>query len=83
MDKEGNETGVWKFDSRKFPNPKEMVKQLHELGFKVIAEGVETKEQAEFLSNIDCTIAQGYLYDKPLTLDEFETRLDKDFKYSV
>ena len=60
-----------------------IINMVHELGFKVIAEGVETKEQAEFLSNIGCTIAQGYLYDKPLTLDEFETRLDKDFKYSV
>ena len=60
-----------------------IINMVHELGFKVIAEGVETKEQAEFLSNIGCTIAQGYLYDKPLTLDEFETRLDKDFKYNV
>jgi diguanylate cyclase (GGDEF)-like protein/PAS domain S-box-containing protein len=41
------------------------------LGFSVIAEGVETLAQAEFLKNMNCKEAQGYLYSKPVTTTEF------------
>ena len=42
----------------------------HNLGLKLIAEGVETEQQREFLSRLGCDILQGYLYSKPLPLDE-------------
>ena len=41
-------------------------------GLNVVAEGVETVEQYEFLAQNNCTILQGYLYSKPLGKDDFE-----------
>ena len=58
-----------------------IVNMVHDLGFKVIAEGVETPEQADFLREIGCSTVQGYLYDKPLPLEQFEQRLEREFKY--
>lgn len=46
-----------------------MAKQLKIL---VISEGVETKEQVEFLKQIDCDIAQGYYFSKPVAVDLYE-----------
>ncbi|MCP5370941.1 MAG: EAL domain-containing protein [Hyphomicrobiales bacterium] len=42
------------------------------LGMQVIAEGVETREQMEFLKRLDCDIGQGYYLSKPLMADEIE-----------
>jgi len=47
----------------------------HSLGFSVIAEGVETEAQAEFLKNIGCHEAQGYLYGKPIDVNAFSDLL--------
>ena len=58
-----------------------IVNMVHELGYSVIAEGVEKEEQAEFLREVGCSMVQGYLYDKPLPLDEFEKRLLGQVKY--
>ncbi len=41
-------------------------------GLNVVAEGVETIEQYQFLAQSNCTILQGYLYSKPLGKDKFE-----------
>ncbi len=41
------------------------------LNMNIIAEGVETVEQADFLKSIGCDYIQGYLYSKPLTEDKF------------
>lgn len=60
-----------------------IVNMVHELGFKVIAEGVETEEQADFLRDIGCSTVQGYLFDKPLPLADFEQRLIGKVKYTV
>lgn len=45
------------------------------LGLAVIAEGVETEEQREFVSALGCSSYQGYLFSRPLPLDQFESLL--------
>lgn len=42
------------------------------LDIRVIAEGVETYDQVEFLRSVGCEAVQGYYYSRPLPLDEFE-----------
>ena len=45
------------------------------MGFSVIAEGVETEEQRGFLSSMGCHSFQGYLFSRPLPLEEFQLML--------
>jgi EAL domain-containing protein (putative c-di-GMP-specific phosphodiesterase class I) len=48
----------------------------HGLGLKVVAEGVETRVQADMLKDLDCELAQGYLYSRPVpsgTIDQVLT----------
>jgi diguanylate cyclase (GGDEF)-like protein/PAS domain S-box-containing protein len=52
-----------------------LIAMAHNLGLKVIAEGVELREQAAFLLNEHCEEAQGYLYAKPLAATDFEAFL--------
>lgn len=42
----------------------------HELGMKVVAEGVETKEHLQFLKDNQCDIGQGHYFSKPLSIPE-------------
>jgi len=42
------------------------------MGLPVIAEGVETEEQREFLTRLGCHAFQGYLFSRPIPLDDFE-----------
>lgn len=46
-----------------------------QLGLRVVAEGVETEEQKEFLRRAGCDIAQGYYYSRPISGAEFEKLL--------
>lgn len=48
-----------------------VVRMAKWLGVRVIAEGVETKEQADFLRSIGCDCMQGFLYSRPLPEAEY------------
>ncbi|MDE2118143.1 MAG: EAL domain-containing protein [Betaproteobacteria bacterium] len=45
------------------------------LGMEVLAEGVETQAQRDFLERTGCMAYQGYLFSKPVPLEEFENKL--------
>jgi diguanylate cyclase (GGDEF)-like protein/PAS domain S-box-containing protein len=54
-----------------------IIMMAHKLGMRVIAEGVETEAQRDLLRASGCDFAQGYLYSKPVTAEEFEELLQK------
>lgn len=61
------------------PHRAELVKAIisiaHSLGQFVVAEGVDTPEQAVYLREAGCQIAQGYLYSKPMPREVFQSLL--------
>jgi diguanylate cyclase (GGDEF)-like protein len=50
---------------------KATINLAHNLGLKVTAEGVESKQVLDLLNSYDCDIAQGYFFSKPLPIDAF------------
>jgi diguanylate cyclase (GGDEF)-like protein/PAS domain S-box-containing protein len=51
---------------------KAIIVMAHELGMKVVAEGVETAQQRELLRNAGCDFGQGYLFAPPMPAADFE-----------
>lgn len=58
---------------------KSMVDLAHSLDIEVIAEGVETKEQSDFLHQIGCDGIQGYYYGKPMSAEQTTDWLNQNF----
>lgn len=48
-----------------------VLKMAKELDMETVAEGIETPGQAQFLKDCGCDIAQGYLYGRPLSIEQF------------
>ena len=55
----------------------EVIDLAKKLNMKIVAEGIESKEQVEFLTEQECDLIQGYFYAKPMPVSEFAQ------KYSV
>lgn len=58
---------------------KNIAAMAKELDLQVLAEGIETTGQAEFLKSIQCDSAQGFLFAKPMPMDEFFKKLDGEW----
>ncbi|NOQ16604.1 MAG: EAL domain-containing protein [Methyloprofundus sp.] len=56
-----------------------IIVMAHKLGLKVIAEGIETTEQLQILTNAGCDYGQGFLFSKPVPAAEFEQLLPRNF----
>ncbi|MBP3797261.1 MAG: EAL domain-containing protein [Ruminococcus sp.] len=54
---------------------KYVVAMAKELGLECIAEGVETRNQVQVLRDNRCLFAQGFYFDRPLPIEDFEKRL--------
>ena len=72
VDQEGN-------GSTTFLMYKHVIAMAKDIGMECITEGVETERQEHLLKENGCRIAQGFRYDKPLPIGEYEKRLDKRF----
>lgn len=57
-----------------------MIEMGHKLGYKIIAEGVETLEQLNILKGMNCEAIQGYLFSKPGHSDEISKLMNNSFK---
>ena len=56
---------------------KHVTSLAQDMGMECVIEGVETVSQLDILRRNNCNIAQGYFFDRPLPLSEFEQRLDR------
>jgi diguanylate cyclase (GGDEF)-like protein/PAS domain S-box-containing protein len=52
-----------------------IIGMANNLGMEVIAEGVETQEQRDFLESMGCNLYQGYLFGQPVPVEEFVSHL--------
>ena len=60
-----------------------IVNMAKQLDMKVLSEGVETKDQVDFLKGIACDMAQGYLFAKPMPKDNFEVIMANNLKFGM
>ena len=49
-----------------------VVRMAHALDLTTVAEGIELPEQVDFLRAIGCDAVQGYVFSRPVPLDDFE-----------
>jgi len=52
-----------------------IINMAKQLNMRVVAEGVETRGQMEYLRQMNCKVVQGYLFDRPIPHDDFERKM--------
>jgi EAL domain-containing protein (putative c-di-GMP-specific phosphodiesterase class I)/GGDEF domain-containing protein len=60
-----------------------IIDMAHALNLKVVGEGVETKEQLDFLISLNCDYAQGYYFARPDTKENIIKKLAEENKYDL
>lgn len=63
-------------DQSKVKMLRHIITMSQDMGLECIVEGVETAEQVKLLKDCKCYLAQGFYFDKPLPVNEFEQKLD-------
>ena len=56
---------------------KNIVNMVDELDIDIIAEGVETLKEANFLRSVHCNMAQGFLFNRPMPRDDYDILMEK------
>ncbi len=62
-------------DKQKYVMLKYLIAMFQDMGLECIGEGVETVEQVKLLKENNCYLAQGFYFDRPLPVEEFEKKL--------
>ena len=52
----------------------EVIDLAKKLNMKIVAEGIESREQVDFLTEQECDLIQGYFFSKPMRIHEFEEK---------
>ena len=60
-----------------------VVAMAHKLNLRVVAEGIETKEQVDFLRSNRCEYGQGYLIARPMPIDELEAYIQRPIQVGL
>lgn len=55
----------------------EVIDLAKKLNMKIVAEGIESREQVDFLAEQECDLIQGYFFAKPMPVNEFEEKYNK------
>ena len=61
-------------DNRNFQVASTIVTLSKQLGLSVVAEGIDTRQQLQWLKELECDRGQGFLFSKPLPAEEIEAR---------
>ena len=56
----------------------EVIDLAKKLNMKIVAEGIESREQVDFLTDQECDMIQGYFFAKPMPIDEFEKKYNQN-----
>lgn len=57
---------------------REIIQMAKSLDMKIVAEGIERKDQVDFLAEQGCDMIQGFYFAKPMTVSEFNQRMDQE-----
>ncbi len=73
---------IWKLEENEDDKPiiKAIIAMSQNLNLEIIAEGIETRYQKEFLEKSGCKLYQGYYYSKPVSKQEIENLMKKEMK---
>lgn len=66
------------FDTRGEIVVSEAISLAKMLNMRIVAEGIEKKEQVDFLAKQDCDMIQGYYFAKPMPASDYESRMDSE-----